>query len=166
MKSVLRHRIALAPSRFARVFVIASHGATVILLALLPIAPGWRIVSAFVVLACALATILRLRGGPTAIVVGLDRRIIVVTGARPAVAGAIRAATVVGSRFASIVWRPDGLRRWRPSRHLLVTTDMVNADAHRRMRVLLRFGRPASEIAEMNVGINASDEKGGDVAKR
>ena len=72
-----------------------------------------------------------------------DRMLVVRTGAGQLVAGYVRAASYVGPRITTIVWRPDG-GRW--SRAEWILPDMVPADDFRRLRVLLRYGR--SDVAQ------------------
>ena len=84
----------------------------------------------------------------TEIRVVANRLIAVRYGTRALVAGHVRAASYVGPRLATIVWRPDGAR-W--SRTVLILPDMLPDDDFRRLRVLLRYAR--SEDAQ---GVPAS----------
>jgi hypothetical protein len=78
------------------------------------------------------------------IVLSADRLIVVRDGRDQLIAGHVRAATYVGARITTIVWRPDGA--WR-SRAELILPDMLPAEDFRRLRVQLRYGRDAEDSA-------------------
>jgi hypothetical protein len=54
----------------------------------------------------------------------------------------------------TIVWRPDRAAWWVPASSILLLPDMLPADDFRRLRVVLRYGRPV-------VGEATSDAEAG-----
>jgi len=140
--------VQLAPSRRAVAWIVAVALIACAVVMSLPFDP---VLVALVVLAIAVwagdrVVVVALRRGPRAIT-GLwltgDRMIVMRTGQGGLVAGHVRAASYVGARITTIVWRPDG-GRW--SRADWILPDMLPADDFRRLRVLLRYGR--SEVAQ------------------
>ncbi len=57
-------------------------------------------------------------------------------------AGAILDDSYVGAWLTTIVWRQDGQPWWRPATAIVVLPDMLPRDEFRRLRVVLRYGRP------------------------
>ena len=114
------------------------------LLVVLPLAaivPG-----ALVVLAVLVAGLWRCtgRGVPALLHVGIDRRITVTGYDGRSRVGAILDDSYVGEWLTTIVWRPDAMPWWRPARAIVVLPDMLPREDLRRLRVALRYGRPAS----------------------
>ena len=136
-------RLALGPSRLAcaAIACIALGAATVV--ALLPlevalIGLAWCGLAAW---AIDRIVVVGLRRGPRAIreiTLSGDRLIVVRTGDERVRAGYVCASTYVGANLTTIVWKPD--RAWR-ARAFVIVPDMVDADAFRRLRTLLRYSR-------------------------
>ena len=84
------------------------------------------------------------RGVPALIHVGHDRRITVTDYEGRSHAGSILDDTFVGAWLTTIVWRRDGLPWWRPASAIVVLPDMLPGEEMRRLRVALRYGRPAA----------------------
>jgi len=87
------------------------------------------------------------RGVPALLHVGIDRRITVTDRNGRSRAGAILDDSYVGPWLTTIVWRRDGLPWWRPASAIVVLPDMLPAEDARRLRVALRYGRPAARDA-------------------
>jgi len=88
-------------------------------------------------------------GVPAVLHVGIDRRLGVTDRLGRSHDGAILDASYVGAMLTTLVWRADGDRWWRPARTILFLTDSLSPDEFRRLRVVLRYGRPAGEAAEL-----------------
>jgi len=89
------------------------------------------------------------RGVPALLHVGIDRRLAVTDRLGRSHDGAILDASYVGAMLTTLVWRADSDRWWRPARTILFLTDSLSPDEFRRLRVVLRYGRPAGEAAEL-----------------
>jgi hypothetical protein len=109
-----------------------------------------------VLLPCAIAILAVLVGGlwrctgrglPALIHVGNDRRITVTNCDGHSHVGTILDDTFVGAWLTTIVWRRDALPWWRPAAAIVVLSDMLSREEFRRLRVALRYGRPASREA-------------------
>jgi hypothetical protein len=87
------------------------------------------------------------RGIPALMHVGNDRRVTVTDYEGRSHEGTILDDTFVGAWLATIVWRRDGLPWWRPAPAIVVLPDMLSPDEFRRLRVALRYGRPATRGA-------------------
>ena len=140
--------VTLAPSRRALAWIAALALVACIVVLTLPIDPvlSGLAMLGIVVWAGDRIVVVAWRRGPRASValwLTGDRMLVVRTGAGGLVAGHVRAASYVGPRITTIVWRPDG-GRW--SRAEWILPDMVPADDFRRLRVLLRYGR--SDVAQ------------------
>ena len=79
---------------------------------------------------------------PALLHVGHDRRIAITTHDGRSRDGAILDVSYVGAHLTTIVWRPDRAPWFAPARTILILPDMLPADDFRRLRVLLRYGRP------------------------
>jgi hypothetical protein len=77
-----------------------------------------------------------------------DRIVVVRTGNDRLRAGHLRASSYVAACLTTIVWRPDGAAR---SRTVLILPDMLPANDFRKLRVLMRYGRDASDEAPMRL---------------
>ena len=84
------------------------------------------------------------RGVPALLHVGHDRRITVTGYDGRSRAGTILDDSFVGAWLTTIVWQPDGMPWWRPAPAIVVLPDMLAPDEFRRLRVALRYGRPAA----------------------
>jgi hypothetical protein len=136
-------RVSLAPSTGAAVLIALPALATVVVVAMLPVAQVSIVFAIFGIGAWAVDRIqvIALRRGPRAVrrfELRGDLTLTVVYGDGTACAGRVHPDSYVGARLSTIVWRPYG--RWR-SRAILLLADMLPPDDFRRLRVLLRYGR-------------------------
>jgi hypothetical protein len=125
--------VVLAPSRIARGFVIATAVATLALVAAMPMAAELRALSACWVAVAALHALLRLRN-PRSLRLDAEWRASV-----DGVEGQVRDGSFVAPWLTALRWRPEGA--WL-DRSLLVLPDMLAEEEFRRLRVLLRLGKP------------------------
>jgi hypothetical protein len=130
------------PSLLAALLIAATHAPTAALVAWLALPPALR---GALWLAVAVSALRGLRatigaGVPRSVRVGIDRRLTLTARDGRQHAGEIVGESYVGAGLATIVWRPDHARR---TRTLLVLPDTLAADDFRRLRVHLRYGRPA-----------------------
>ena len=123
----------LVPSRIARAFVVAAVAATLALIAVTPMASELRALSACWVAVAALHALLRLRRPRILRLDAAGRTSI------DGVDGRVRDGSFVAPWLTALRWRPEGA--WL-DRSLLVLPDMLGADEFRRLRVLLRLGKP------------------------
>jgi hypothetical protein len=84
------------------------------------------------------------RGVPALLHIGIDRRITVTDRDGRSRAGMIQDDSYVGAWLTTIVWRWDGMPWWRPARAIVVLPDTLPRDEFRRLRVVLRYGRPGT----------------------
>ena len=142
MDALPRLRLEPRPSRLAAVgFTLAAIVTTGVVLAL-PLGVAGRLAALAAAVVAIDARLRALhRGVPALIHLGLDRRIAVTRRDGRTVEGRVLPASYVGARVVSLVWRPDGWPWWRPAPALLLLPDMLGADDHRRLRVVLRYGR-------------------------
>lgn len=142
MHAVPRLRLEPRPSRCVAVAFTLAAGATLGVVLALPLGWAGRLATAAVGVVVIDARLRALRRGvPALIHVGLDRRIAVTRRDGRTVEGRVLPATYVGARVVSMLWRPDGWPCWRPAPALLLLPDMLGADDHRQLRVVLRYGR-------------------------
>jgi hypothetical protein len=94
------------------------------------------------------------RGVPALLHVGIDRGMTVTGRDGRSRAGVILDNSYVGAWLTTIVWRADGIRWWRPARTIVVLPDTLPEDEFRRLRVVLRYGRPVA------VGKTSGEEAG------
>lgn len=146
MKPPPRLRLEPRPSRIACVAVaIGSVGMAMLVLAL-PL-DAWITAGALLAVAVAAARGLWRcagRGVPALLNVGDERRLTATGRDGRFRDGTILDDTYVGACLTTIVWRPDGAAWYRPARSIVILPDMLPADDFRRLRVLLRYGRPRS----------------------
>jgi hypothetical protein len=83
------------------------------------------------------------RGVPALLHIGIDRSIRVTDIMDRSSRGSILDDSYVGAWLTTIVWCADDDPWWYPARTMLVVPDMLGQDEFRRLRVLLRYGRPA-----------------------
>ena len=114
------------------------------LIVALPLPPWACAVALTVVVAVAARGFWRCtgRGVPALLHVGHDRRMTATDRDGRSRDGSILDDSYVGSRVTTIVWRPDRASRWAPAPSILLLPDMLPADEFRRLRVVLRYGRP------------------------
>ena len=141
-----RLRLEPRPSRLGCAVVGVLCMATSLLLVLLPL-PFAIVAAANVAVFAALALGYRqtVGGGvPALLQAGADRRIVVRDRKGRLRDGSILDDSYVGAWLTTVVWRADGDSRWRPARTILVLPDTFARDDYRRLRVVLRYGRPAA----------------------
>jgi toxin CptA len=145
--------LALRRSRLALAIVASTHALTAALFLWLPLTPVHRAAALALTVASAGVALHRHLGpaSPSAIRVGIDRRIGVCARSGRDCTGHILDDSYVGARLATIVWRPEGA--WR-ARTLLVLPDALTAEDFRRLRVMLRYGRepPAAGSRDEDAG--------------
>ncbi len=156
-------RVDLAPSRSLRAFVVLTHGATLAIVPFLPLGLLGQASLALLVIALGLKA--WQRELPAALVVRLDGTLALLGRDGSSTEATLRNGGYCSPALVSIVYRPLGMPRWRPSRVLAVLPDMVAADEHRRLRVWLGYsrsdddaGEPASQArASNNAALSALD---------
>lgn len=153
MKPPPRLRLELRPSRIGCLALDSGCAAIAMLILVLPL-DAWAMAAALlVVVGTAIHGRRRCsgRGVPALMFVGHDRRISVSTGDARSRDGTILDDSYVGARLAAIVWRPDGAPWYAPARTILVLPDSLPVDEFRRLRVMLRYGRPVAGEAASGV---------------
>jgi hypothetical protein len=150
MKSHRRLRIEPRPSRIACAAILVVCSATAALIVMLRMPLTATLGCAAIVIVVLVSSLWRCtgRGVPAILHVGIDRRVTVTDRTGRSREGAILDASYVGASLATIVWRADGDRWWRPARTMLFLTDSLTSDEFRRLRVVLRYGRPPGETVE------------------
>lgn len=150
MKSHPRLCIEPRPSRIARGAILVVCIATATLVAALRLPVAVTITCATIVIAVLVSSLWRCtgRGFPVLLHVGIDRRVAVTDRTGRSHEGAILDASYVGSTLTTLVWRAECDRWWQPSRTILFVTDSLTPDEFRRLRVVLRYGRPPGEAVE------------------
>jgi len=146
MKPPPRLRLEPRPSRLGCALVAAGCVMTSILLASLPL-PMAAVLPGIAAILAVLASGLRRcagRGVPALLHVGIDRRITVTDRDGRSRTGAVLDDSYVGAWLTTIAWRCDGMPWWRPARTIVVLPDTLSRDEFRRLRVVLRYGRPAA----------------------
>jgi toxin CptA len=135
------YRVALAPSRIAAFFVLVAGGATLVLVAMLPLPAGAAACAILWVGATWLGAYRRaVCAGPRSVRevhLHRDRRIEVVDAARRSRAGRLQDGCFVAPWLTIVRWRPDGARL---DRTVLILPDMLAAEGFRRLRVTLKWG--------------------------
>jgi len=147
MTSPPRLRLEPCSSRIGVTTIVAGAVAMLALVIALPL-DSWAAAAAGVATLVAAASGVRAcsgRGVPVLLHVGLDRRLAVTGRDGRTREGAILDASYVGASVTTIVWRPDGAAWYVPARALLILPDTLPRDDFRRLRVVLRYGRPAVE---------------------
>jgi hypothetical protein len=156
MRAPPRLRLEPRPSRIACAFIAAACGITATLIALLPL-PLWIAGVAWIAVGVvALRGFWQCtgRGSPALLYVGADRRITVTGRDGRSRDGGIRDDSSVGAHLTVIVWRRDRMRWWTPAASILILPDTLPADDFRRLRVMLRYGRPLA--AARTSGVDAA----------
>ncbi len=146
MKPAPRLRLEPRPSRIGCAFVAATCAMTAVLIGWLPLPIAAVVPASAVVLAVLFSGLWRCtgRGVPALLHVGIDRRITVTGRDGRSRAGTILDDSCVGPWLTTIVWRADGTPWWRPARAIVVLPDTLPEDEFRRLRVVLRYGRPVA----------------------
>ncbi len=146
MKPLPRLRLEPRPSRIGCAIAVTASAITSTLLAWLPLPIVAMVAAIVAVLAVFVSGLWRCtgRGVPALLHVGIDRRIAVTDRDGRSREGVILDDSCVGPCLTTIVWRWDGMPWWRPARAIVVLPDTLPADDFRRLRVALRYGRPAT----------------------
>ena len=144
MKPPPRLRLEPRPSRVACAAIACGCSALVALVVFLPLEACTAAIAIVAILSVAGRGFWRCTGHgvPALLHVGHDRRITATGRDGHSRDGAILDDTYVGASVAAIVWRPDRARRFALTQTILILPDMLPADEFRRLRVLLRYGRP------------------------
>lgn len=135
--------IALGPSRLVARFVTGLAAAALACVLLSGVGPGWAVPACAAIVLAAVAALRREahREGPGSVhrfTVDLEGRVEAVGASGAARTGRLVPGSFVAPWLVIVRWRPEGA--WFP-RTVLVPPDAVAPDAHRRLRVLLRWGR-------------------------
>ena len=147
MKAPSRLRLEPKPSRIASIAIVVAAAATTVLMLCLPLDAGATFAVLVVISIVAARGLWRCgrRGVPAIVHIGQDRRLTATARDGRSRDGTILDASYVGARVTTIVWRADRSSRYRPAEALLILPDMLPRDDFRRLRVLLRYGRPIVE---------------------
>ena len=153
MKHAQRLRLEPRPSRIAGAAISVGCIATVGLIAAMRLPAAAALGCVAIVIVVLISSLWRCAGrGVAAIMhVGIDRRISVTGRGGRTRAGVILDDSYVGSALTTVVWRADGDSWWRPARTMLFVPDSLPPDDFRRLRVLLRYGRPPGDAATSGV---------------
>ena len=146
MKPPPRLRLEPRPSRIGCAWVAAGCAMTSILLGLLPLPMVAVLPAAAAIVAVLASGLWRCtgRGVPALLHVGIDRRITVTDCDGRSRTGVILDDSYVGAWLTTVVWRWDGMPWWRPAHAIVVLPDTLPRDEFRRLRVVLRYGRPVA----------------------
>lgn len=145
MKRVTSKRFDFAHSRRARAFVLASHGATIVLLLALPLGALFT-ASAVLLVAAMGAREWRSQARALAgIVVRSDGSMVALCRDGRAVEGVLAEGSIALPALASVAWRAEGGPR---ARFEAVPDDRLAPDAHRALRVMLRYATSGDEAGE------------------
>ena len=145
MKEQPRLRLEPRPSWLGRALIVAACAATSVLLGWLPLPVAAVVPAGAAVLAVLLSGLRQCtrRGTPAMLDVGIDRRISVTDREGRSRSGAILDDSYVGAWLTTVIWRADEDAWWRQARVILILPDSLPPDDFRRLRVALRYGRPA-----------------------
>ena len=147
MKPPPRLRLEPRPSRIACAAIATGCTAMSALVASLPLEPPMTADALLAIVWVAVRGFWRCtgRGVPALLHVGHDRRLTASTRDGRTRDGSILDDSYVGARVTTIVWRPDRAAWFAPARTILVLPDTLPAEDFRRLRVLLRYGKPLVE---------------------
>lgn len=140
MDHALPLRVDLEVSRLQRGFIVVSHLLTVGVVTWTPLAAGASASLALLVLALGARAWQRLP--PAALVLRLDATLVLLWRNGTTVDAVLCNGGYLGPWVTAIVWRQRG-RWWRES--LLITPDMLPADAFRRLRVHLNHATSGND---------------------
>ena len=145
MKLPPRLRLDPRSSRIGCILLLAACAMTSILLGLLPLPVAALVAGAIAIVVVLARGLWRCtgRGVPALLHIGIDRRITVTDREGHSREGSILDDSYVGAWLTTIVWCADGERWWHPAHTILVLPDTLPRDEFRRLRVVLRYGRPA-----------------------
>ena len=145
--------IAIGPSRLVARFVTGLAALALGSVLVSGVARAWASLVGGALLAMAVGAIRReaFREGPGAVrrlAVDLEGRVEAVGDTGTARIGRLAHGSFVAPWLVVVRWRPDGARF---TRTVLVPPDAVDPDAFRRLRVLLRWGRPGGRGGSLAV---------------
>ncbi len=140
-------RIDLAPSRIAAILIALSFGATAALVASLPLPSPLTITTILAIASYCGHELATARQWPRRAIVGFvlraDRTLTLLLRDGRTALCRVEPSSYVGARLTTLVWREIGKRK---SRSLVVLPDMLDGEAFRQLRVLLRYGS-SGEVA-------------------
>jgi hypothetical protein len=142
MRRVVSRRFDFQPSRRTRVFVLASHAATIGLVAILPLDVPLAASTTLLVAALGARAWRDAGEGLAGIVVRSDGSVVALRRDGRAVDGALADGGVALPELAAIAWRAEDERR---TRHESVAPDRVGVARHRELRVMLRYATSGDE---------------------
>jgi hypothetical protein len=150
MKPPPRLRLEPRPSRIACAAIATGCTAMSALVASLPLEPPMTAGALAAIVGVAVRGFWRCtgRGVPALLHVGHDRRLTASARDGRTLDGSILDDSYVGARVTTIVWRPDRAAWYAPTSTILVLPDTLPAEDFRRLRVLMRYGRPLVEENE------------------
>ena len=152
MKHIQRLRLEPRASSIARTAIVTASFAAAVLIAAMSMHVAATLGCLAIVIAVLASGLRHCSGRNAAIVhIGIDRSITVTDRTGRSHAGAILDDSYVGSALTTVVWHADGDRWWRPARTMLFVADSLPPDDFRRLRVVLRYGRPPGEAATSDV---------------
>ena len=139
-------RLEPRPSRIGCILLAAACAMTSILVGLLPLPVAAVFAGGLAILTMLACGLWRCggRGVPALLQVGVDRKITVTDREGRSCEGSILDDSYVGAWLTTIVWCADGEPWWHPAHTILVLPDTLPRDEFRRLRVVLRYGRPAA----------------------
>ena len=139
--------VQLRRSRCALAFVIASHLATALLLATMPLSWQLRFAMSMVVALMAWRAVQRIAGraSVSSMQLDVDRRLKIVGRNGREMNGEVQPQTYVAEWVTTVVWRPAGARF---SRSVLILPDSLSRDDYRCLRVLLRYSQPSRDAID------------------
>lgn len=136
MKRVASRRFDFVRSRVARAFVLASHGATTILLLALPLDAPLAASAALLVVALGAREWRSLDQALAGLVVRSDASVVALCGDGRAYEGRLVPGSTALPALAVVAWRREGEPRARIES---VPCDRLAPDAHRALRAMLRY---------------------------
>jgi hypothetical protein len=143
MREKLPLRVELDVSRHQRVAIVTSFAATAVLVATLPLPAGAGPCGVLLIVTLAARALRRLP--PAALIVRLDASLVLLWRNGSVTEAALCNGGYLGAMLTTIVFREQGRRR---AQALLITGDMLPADAYRRLRVHLRYARSGDDQNE------------------
>ncbi len=153
MKPPPRLRVEPRPSRIACGAIATGCTAMALLIVALLLDP-WTVAGTLLAIAgAALHGFWRCTGHrvPALLHIGHDRRLTVTARDGRSRDGSILDDSYVGARLTTIVWRPDHAPSYATARTILILPDTLPADDFRRLRVVLRYGRPVVDARTSGV---------------
>ena len=145
MKRSASHRFDFGRSLLERTFVLASHGATIVLLLALPLDVPLVASAALLVAALGAREWRRLERALAGIVVRSDGSVVALGRDGRATEGRLARGAIALPALAVIAWRPEGEREVRVE---AVAGDRLAPGAHRALRVLLRYATSGDDADE------------------